>query len=334
MTDFAHPQWLLGLWLAAGVAALFALAAAARRGALSRLADRVMRPRLLEEQRSGARIAKAVLATGAAAAIVLALARPQGEVIEEPVTRAGRDAIFLVDTSRSMLAQDLAPSRLERARLLIRDTLSTLEGDRVALVAFAGSTVVKCPLTTDYAFFRLALEDLSTESAARGGTMLGDAIRTTLDTLVEDEARFKDLIILTDGEDHGSFPAEAAARAGEQGVRIITVGLGDPDGTPIPVEGDGGGTTLLRYQGQIVMSPLEEQTLQSVATASREGVYLPVRTGTIELDAVYRELVRRAQRRELEDAGEGRRAERFGVYLAVALALLTLEGLISERRRA
>ncbi|MBW1893829.1 MAG: VWA domain-containing protein, partial [Deltaproteobacteria bacterium] len=160
--------------------------------------------------------------------IVIAAARPAWNMKSETVEQRGRDVVFLLDVSKSMLAEDLAPNRLERAKLAIKDCIEKLEGDRVALVVFAGSAAVKCPLTLDYGFFRMMLDHISIDSVSRGGTMIGDALRKVMTDVFDDRTReFRDIILITDGEDHESLPVEAAEKAGQKEIRLIAIGLGD-----------------------------------------------------------------------------------------------------------
>ena len=180
---------------------------------------------------------KAALLLAAFGLLVAGLARPAWNLKQTTVTRRGRDVVFVLDVSRSMLAEDLAPNRLERAKLAIADVIDKLQGDRVGLLVFAGTAAVKCPLTLDYGFFRMMLDSISTDSISRGGTMIGDAIRLVLDQMLDkQEKKYKDIVLITDGEDHESFPVEAAKEAAEKGVRLLIVGLGDEnEGKRIPV---------------------------------------------------------------------------------------------------
>ena len=229
---FVHPEAFLLLWLLLPLLAAWFLAAPARRRAARRFraagavtgAARNMRPLL------------ACLTLVGYAALVVAVARPGWESQATTLERRGRDVVFVVDVSRSMLAEDLAPNRLERAKLAILDTLEQLSGDRVALVAFAGSAVVKSPLTFDYGFFRLAVQQLSVTSVARGGSLIGDALRTVRDQVFDDRTvEYRDVLLITDGGDHDSLPAAAAEELGQRGVRLLAVGLGDDSaGQPIP----------------------------------------------------------------------------------------------------
>ena len=189
---------------------------------------------------------KAVILIIAFAAIVLALTRPAWNPKLHEVKRKGRDVVILLDTSRSMLAEDINPNRLERAKIAIGDLMETIRGDRIGIITFAGSASVKCPLTQDYAFARMALDQISTESAPRGGTNVGDAIRKAVSDVFDQQVKeFKDIILITDCDDQQeSFPVKAAEAAGQQGIRIIAVGLGNPnEGARIPITGTDGTKT-------------------------------------------------------------------------------------------
>ena len=178
--NFGQERWLLGLWTLPVVACLFAWAFHRQRSAARLMAGHALAPMLTSTVSWSRRRVKAALIVAAAALVVFALARPRWDPQEQAVHRTGRDVVFLVDVSRSMLAPDLAPSRLERAKIWIKDLVASLGNDRVGLVAFAGNAVVKCPLTVDSSFFRLALDGLGPASVSRGRSMIGDAIRKTL----------------------------------------------------------------------------------------------------------------------------------------------------------
>lgn len=279
---------------------------------------------------------KAVLLMAAFAAIAVALTRPAWNPTPREVKRKGRDVVILLDTSRSMLAEDIRPNRLERAKLAIRDLMETIRGDRIGIITFAGSASVKCPLTQDYAFVRMVLDQITTESAPRGGTNVGDAIRKAVNDVFDQQVKeYKDVILITDCDDQAeSFPVQAAESAAQQGIRIIAVGLGNPnDGARIPVTGEDGTRTFLKYQGREVWTKLDEQTLRQVATATPGGAYIPVQTGTFDLGRIYTDLVASAQRRELESTTVLQYDEKFQIFLALALILIVTEECISERRK-
>jgi Ca-activated chloride channel family protein len=280
---------------------------------------------------------KAVLLILAFTSIVIALTEPKWNPQPQQIRRKGRDVVILLDTSRSMLAEDLKPSRLERSKIAIQDLLEVLAGDRIAIITFAGNATIKCPLTQDYAFVRMALADISTESNSRGGTMIGDAIRKATDEVFDKQSReYKDVILITDGEDHDSFPVEAAQKAAQEGVRIIAIGLGDDaTGARIPITGPDGQTTFLKYRGQEVWSKLDSDMLRQVAYATEGGKYLSVAPGTtMDLGRLYQDLIASAQGRELESMTMMKYDEKFQIFIGLSLVLLMSEVLIGERRRA
>lgn len=333
---FESYEWLSALWALPVLGAIVVFALVRGRTLLQRFVEHGLLPSMAGSRSSARRVVKWSIALSGLGFAIVALARPQWNPQPQEIQQRGRDVVFLIDVSRSMLAEDLAPNRLERAKLWVRDTLKVMRGDRVAIVPFAGTAVVKCPLTHDYGFARMALDDLSPSSVARGGTLIGDAVRLTLSEVFDtQEASFKDIILITDGEDQESFPVDAAKAAGDAGVRIIAVGIGDEtQGKPIPITDARGRQTFLTFNGEQVLSRLDGQTLREMATASNGGSYLPVGTGTIELDRMYEKLVRQAEQRELASAEAVQYEEKFQIFLALAVGLLLLELLIKERRNA
>ena len=305
-----------------------------KRQGLCAFADGEVLGRINSSVRTGRQVLKGLMLIGAFCSIVFALCEPAWDGKPRKVKRRGRDIVVLLDVSKSMLAEDIRPNRLERAKIAIGDLLEVLEGDRIGLVTFAGNTTVKCPLTHNYAFMRLALSEVGTESTSKGGTKIGDAIRDAVDKVFgEGTEKYRDVILITDGEDHDSFPAEAASVAGGKGIRIIAIGLGDEDvGTKIPVVVDGKKAGYLEYEGEVVRSRLDSETLRQVAYNSAGGAYLSVRTGTFNLDSVYADLVASAQKRELESGEMIEYDEKFQVFLALGILLIVCEMLVKEKK--
>jgi Ca-activated chloride channel family protein len=236
-----------------------------------------------------------------------------------------------------MLAEDIRPSRLERSKIAIQDLMEVLQGDRIAIVTFAGNSTIKCPLTQDYAFVRMALADISTESTSRGGTMIGDAIRKATEDVFDKQSReYKDIILITDGEDHDSFPVQAAEKAAAEGIRIIAIGLGDENqGSRIPITGPDGEKTFMKYEGQEVWSKLDGDTLRKIVYATNGGKYLSVGPGTtLDLGQIYEGLIASAEKRELESTTMMRYDEKFQIFLALGLVLIVWEYMTSESKRA
>lgn len=332
---FENLQMLHLLWILPVTGALVVYRFYKKDQALGKFADEALLQRLNSSVSRSAQWWKAALVITACLLTVVSLSRPAWNPRPEKVETTGRDIVFVLDVSRSMMAEDLKPNRLERAKLAIKDLLEQLQGDRVALVAFAGSSVVKCPLTQDYGFFRLMLEDTGPDSTGRGGTLIGDALRKTLDEVYSDRLkRYKDIVLITDGEDHDSFPAEAAQEAGERGIRLIAIGLGDEqEGQRIPLVNEKGERAFLRHEGQEVWTRMDADTLRKMVEATPGGRYLNVATGTFDLGAIYHDLVAEAEKRTLESTTIHRYEEKFQVFLAPAILLLLMEMLVRERRK-
>lgn len=326
-----HLLWVMPLF-----AAFYMYAMYRRRKALKVFAESDLLKQINVSTSSIRRRWKAGVIIVAVGLIVFALTRPGWNMKPKTIERKGRDVVFILDVSKSMLADDLKPNRLEHAKLAIRDCIAQLEGDRVALVAFAGTAAVKCPLTLDYGFFRMMLEDISINSIARGGTMIGDAVWKILDDVFDDlEKKYKDIILITDGEDHGSFPKEAAAKAGERGIRIIAVGLGDEQqGQRIPILDESGRKTFLKNkEQQEVWTKLDTDTLRLMVNATPGGQYYNVATGAIDLGNVYEKVIAQAEAKELQAKTIEQYEEKYQIFIALAFVLLCVEMAITERKR-
>jgi Ca-activated chloride channel family protein len=327
---FGAPEWLSALWALPVLGAIMLFFALRAIRAQRRLGDRVLIDSMLGRARSwNAWLRTLVVLTGLAF-IIMAVARPQSNPEEIQVDTEGRDVVFMLDVSRSMLASDVAPNRLEKAKLWINDLVDQLGGDRVGLVAFAGSSTVACPLTNDRLFFKLALEELGPQSVLVGGTNIGDAIRRTNDLVFpeagdEEQRGFRDLVLISDGEDQESLPVEAARQAAARGVRIIAIGIGSDKGALIE-------TNRNNPRSDVVRSRLESRTLREISLASPGGVYLEVGTGTIDLAQVYRDLIGSAEQRTLDTATSYKFTERFPFFLAVGIALIVLDLVVIPTR--
>ena len=331
--DNYQALWLL--WLLPLFAGLYIYSFQRKRQALRRFAAAAPLARINQHASLTRQTLKAALLIIAAAAIIIALTAPGWNPHTEKIQRKGRDIVVLLDVSRSMLAEDLKPNRLAQSKLAVGDLLDVLDGDRIAIVTFAGSAVVKCPLTQDYSFAKLVLADIGTESVGQGGTLIGDAIRkVTTDVFDSQDRDFKDVILITDGEDHGSFPVEAAQSAATQGIRIFAIGLGNQtEGTRIPITDPDGQRTFLKHDGKEVWSKLDSATLNQIAQATPGGGYLGVATGAFNLNEVYDRAIVTAGKKQLESTTVQKYDEKYQIFCALALALVVAEALISERKK-
>jgi Ca-activated chloride channel family protein len=327
--DFAQP-----LWLAAGIFSCLALAATLvawerqRRQRLARFAAEHLLPRLTTSLSPGRRRLKMTLIVLAVFFAFVALARPQYGHHWVEVQRRGIDLLFAIDTSKSMLAEDIKPNRLQRASLAVLDFVRQLRGDRVGLLPFAGSAYLLCPLTIDYQAFARSLAAMNVHLLPQGGTDLGKTIRKAVETL-SSGSNHKILIILSDGEDLGGEAAAAAEDAAAKGLTIHTVGVGSSRGELIP-RPDGKGF-VKDEDGSYVTSRLDSDTLQRIA-ATTGGLYVPLGPAGEGLETLYREKLALVPKDELLEKRQHVPVERYQWPLALALALLVLEHLLGERR--
>jgi Ca-activated chloride channel family protein len=329
-----HEGWLEWLWLLPVLLGLLGWAITSARMARLRFVSNDASKRLARPFGLVRAVARAVLLGVGVVAIVVALARPVDRARSAPVLTYGRDVCFVIDVSRSMLAEDLAPNRLERSKIWIRDALGVLSGDRVALVAFAGDARVICPLTHDYGFFATVVDDLRPETVTSGGTLIGDAMRTALDRvfLDEDAARFQDIILITDGEDQGSLPVAAAEALGKRDIRLIALGIGDAtEGARIPITENGELRYMTDTEGEVVVSRLDEQTLRDMVAQTPGGRYYSVKTGDVRLDEIYRTLIGEAEQRVLQTTDTVVYREWFPMLLGLAAMALAVEVLLGRR---
>jgi len=231
-----------------------------------------------------------------------------------------------------MLADDVLPNRLERAKLAVQDLVKQLEGDRIGLIAFAGSAFVQCPLTHDYQAFVESLRAVDVGIIPKGGTSLAQAVRSGVEAFAGREGRYAALVVITDGEDHEGDVEAAAQEATAAGIRVYTVGIGTQGGELIEVDVDGRKTFLKDQQGQVVKSRLDEETLRTLATTTG-GAYLYAQGPSLGLDELYADYIAKMDRRELETSMQRRFRERFQIPLLIAFALLAVEPVLRAARR-
>jgi len=276
---------------------------------------------------------KALLITLAAALVVVALARLQFGTHLEKVKREGIDLVVAVDVSTSMLAQDMRPSRLERAKQQVRSIIDRLEGDRVGLIAFAGEAFVQCPITLDYSAARLLLSAMDNNSVTVQGTSIAEAIETAQRSFNQQERKHKVLLLLTDGENHDERALDAAEQARKEGIRIYTVGIGSPSGEPIPILDRSGNQVGFKKdeEGNVVVSRLDAQGLQKIALETG-GKFYQATPGEMELDRIFEE-ISSLEKKELEGSLITRYDDRFQWPLLLALLFLVVEYFVPERKR-
>jgi len=329
--NIAAFNWL---WMAAAFAVFLWWAGRRRRRLLERFADTAVLPVLTAGVNTSRTRWKLFLQTSTVFLLALALVRPQWGFQWQTVTRTGVDIMIAVDVSRSMLATDIKPNRLERTKLAIRDLVEKLEGDRIGLIAFAGTAFVQCPLTVDYSGFLISLDDLSTGSIPRGGTSVSGAIREAMSAFAGGQKKYQALVIVTDGEDHEGDAAILAEQAKNAGIRVYCVGIGTPEGELIPLEGENGARTWLKDRsGNVVKSRLNETLLQEIALKTG-GSYVRASSLEFGLDLLYEKKIATLEEREIKSTMAKRYEERFQFVLLPAFVLLAIQLLLSRAGNA
>ena len=309
-----------GACAAAAVFAAIASRAARRRFATSNLVHRVLLQRSVARRNLSAALAIAALAF-----MVISLIDVRWGKVRRDVPQNGIEVMFVLDVSRSMLAEDAAPSRLERAKQQIKDTIDEMAGDRVGLIVFAGDPKQQIPLTTHYDDFKQSLDEVGPQSVRRGGSRLGDAIEAGSHAFLSQSNAHKAMVIFTDGEDQESKPVTAAKRAHElNGVRIFTIGLGSiSDGARIPISADDH-KAYVTHDGKQVYSKLNGELLREIATATG-GAYIPAGTKQVNMADVYHSYIGKVEQEKFETAQVNQYEARFQWFLAPALLLLLLD---------
>ncbi len=266
--------------------------------------------------------------------VTVALARLQFGTHLELLKREGIDIVVALDVSNSMLAQDMKPSRLEKAKQEIRGIIERLKGDRIGLVAFAGEAFIQCPLTLDYSAAEFLLDAMDNTSVSVQGTALAEAITTAAKAFDQKEKKHKVLLLLTDGEDQEGGAVEAAEEARKQGIKIYTVGIGSPEGEPIPILDKNGRQIGFKKDrnGEVIVSKLDETTLQKIALATG-GKYYHATAGEIELDKIFDE-ISSMEKKELEGTLVTRYDDRYQWPLLIAIILIVGEFFLPERKKS
>jgi len=331
--SFGQPLWFWAMTLLPLLLALHLRHERRRVKLLRQLVAARLLDRLAGTVSLGRRRFRFFLLLLALAALIVSLAEPRYGYTWEESKRKGRDIIIAIDCSKSMLSTDLSPNRLERAKLAVQDLIGQLQGDRVGLIAFAGTSFLQAPLTIDYGAILNSLSEFDTNIIPRGGTNIASAITEADAAFGKGESDNRCLILFTDGEELEA-DAVAAANAEKGNMKIFTVGLGSADGSLIPVPDEHGGTTFVKDEnGQIVKSRLDEDRLRKIAE-STGGFYVHLLNGPAEMQQIVREGLGQMKEKDIDTRMSRRPIERYEWPLSAALILLVASTLIGERKRA
>jgi len=325
---FANPEYLYLLSIVPLLILWFIYTIYQKRAALKKFGDPALLAHLMPGASKGRPHVKFYLLLLAIIGVTFIIARPQFGSKRETVKRQGIEVMIALDVSNSMLAQDVLPSRLERSKQLIYKMLEGMNNDKLGIIVFAGKAYTQLPITSDYQAARMYIASISPKLIPQQGTAIGAAINMSMRSFTAREEVAKSIIIITDGENHEDDPAGAAKEAREKGIQINVIGIGKPEGAPIPVEG----TNSFRKDrsGTTVISKLNEQIAQEIAAAGG-GIYVRADNTNIALKEIQKEL-NKAAKADVETTVYAEYDEQFQTIVWIVLALLLLEFCILERR--
>jgi Ca-activated chloride channel family protein len=330
---FANTQYLHLFWLLPIFAFWMGWTFRLKKKAFRQFAEDRLVSGLISGISAAKQVVRAVLFLLFLVFALLALVRPQWGTKLETVKRAGVDIMVALDTSLSMETQDIVPSRLEKAKHEVKALIDILQGDRVGLIVFAGSSMVNCPLTIDQNAVKLFLEIVDTQVIPRPGTNIGEAIGLATQSFSPQESRrHKVLVLVTDGENLEGDPIRAAEEAKNAGVLVFTLGIGSGAGEPIPLRDEKGSVAGYKKDenGSVVVSRLDEATLEKISTITG-GRYFRATTGEDELQKIY-DAVSQMDKKEFQTKVYLTYVDRFQIPLGIALFFVLLESLISDSR--
>ena len=332
--QFFKPEYFIFLWLVPAVLAFYIFSRKLWQKRLHRLVqDETLLAKLIEGYRKGEWLRRVILMTLVVLCLVLALARPQWGDEKRSVQRKGVDIIFLMDTSLSMLAEDIKPSRLGKAKFEIETFIRNLRGDRIGMVTFAGSAFLQTPLTLDHAAFLLFLDAVQVGFLPDPGTSLVQAVHLAIQAFPQKELKYKALILFTDGEDHEGGIEKAIEEAKQANVRIYTIGLGTAEGEPIPLKNEKGEHSGFKKDrnGQMVLTKLNQPLLERIAKETG-GIYLPATPGEKEVDVILKHL-RGWGEQQFEEKMIVEREDQYQIFLVLAFLFLIAEMLIRRKNK-
>ncbi len=326
MIHFAHAEYLFLLFLIPVFFLYQAVVLRMRRRRIRKFGDEVLVSRLMPSWSKSKVWVRLSLFSIGFFFFVIGLSRPQiGAKLKEHETK-GAEIMIVLDVSNSMLAEDYSPNRLERAKLAISRLVDKLRDDRIGLIVFAGNSFVQLPITTDYVSAKMFLNSISTESVPVQGTAIGDAINTAMRSFSAQSEKSRAIVVITDGENHEDDPVAAAKQAAELGTRVFAIGVGSPEGKPIPMDGE----LLKDKDGEIVVTRLDEKVLQEVAQAGN-GVYVRAGNSEFGLNPIIDD-IRKMDDEKYSSIVFEEFDEQFMYFLGIALFFFVIEMLVGDRK--
>jgi Ca-activated chloride channel family protein len=327
---FANPDFLYLLLLLPAVILLYIINEVRKKKALKRLGDMDLVSRLVPEMSRIRPAIKFILQLIAVSSGIIMLSRPQfGSKIED-VKKQGVEVIIALDVSNSMLAEDIQPDRLTRAKQAISRLVDNLDNDKIGLIVFAGDAYIQIPVTTDYISAKMFLSSINPNMVPKQGTAIGAAISLGIRSFSPGEGKSKAMIIITDGENHEDDPVKAAEEASKAGIVIHTIGIGSTEGVPIPIINIGKKDYLKDADGNTVVTKLDEEILKKIAL-STNGNYVRASNSNIGLDEIFAQ-IKKMKKQDLESTMYTEYNDQFQIFAAIALFLLLIDFIIMERK--
>ncbi|MEZ5104123.1 MAG: VWA domain-containing protein [Draconibacterium sp.] len=330
MFRFGNSEYLWGLLIIPALTFFFIWSRIARKKALRRFANMSILKDLMPFASKSRPILKFFILMLALAFIIVGTARPQFGSKLKKVKREGVELIIALDVSNSMMAEDIQPNRLERAKRAISRLVDRLKDDKIGLIVFAGDAYTQLPITSDYNSAKLFLNSINTQIVPKQGTAIGTAINLAVRSFSPNGEANKAIIVITDGENHEDDPISAAQAASENGIVVHTIGMGLPQGSPIPVLRNGQKDYLKDRDGNVVITKLDEATLEKVAGAGK-GVYVRANNAQVGLDALFDE-INKMNKEEMESRIYSEYDDQFQYFFAIGFFLILLEFVILERK--
>ncbi|MCJ7449610.1 MAG: VWA domain-containing protein [Bacteroidales bacterium] len=327
---FAYPDFLYLFLLLPVMVLLWVLNEARKRKALKRFGDTMLVNRLLPERSTIRPSVKFIIQILALSACIIILARPQfGSKLEE-VKKQGVEVIIALDVSNSMLAEDIQPNRLTRAKQALTRLIDNLYNDKIGLIVFAGDAYTQIPITTDYISAKMFLSTINPDMVPKQGTAIGAAIDLGMRSFSPGEGKSKAMIIITDGENHEDDPVAKASEASKNGIVVHTIGIGSSEGVPVPVLVNGKKDFLKDADGNTVITKLDEEILKKTAI-SANGNYVKASNTNLGLDEIFNE-IKKMKNQELESTMYTEYNDQFQIFAAIALFLLVIDFIIMDRK--
>ncbi|HEY4787681.1 MAG TPA: VWA domain-containing protein [Bacteroidales bacterium] len=331
MFQFAHSELLYLLLVIPVIIILFWMLTGKKKKLLKEFGDQSLIQELMPERSKTRPVIKLIILLTALAFFIFGLAGPEfGSKLQEKKHR-GVEIIIALDVSNSMLAEDIQPSRLERAKQAISKMVDQLENDRIGLIVFAGKAYTQLPITSDYISAKMFLSSISTNSVPVQGTAIGAAISLADRSFTPDYKGDKAIILITDGENHEDDAVAAAKAAADKGIIVHTIGVGLPEGAPIPIEGPNGQKNYIKdAQGNVVISKLDEQMLNEISSAGN-GIYVRATNTQLGLNTIF-DRIKKMSKAEYESKVYAEFENQFQWPMGMALFLLLFELIILERK--